>query len=72
MLLFCFCFLYLLDDWGSIFGDPTKFGLGVFSILFDIVFIVQHYCLYRGKDSYEEIGEYDYRVNFSELGGPGF
>ena len=35
------------DDWGSIFGSPTKFGLGFFSILFDILFIIQHYVLYR-------------------------
>lgn len=34
-------------DWQSIFGDPTKFGLGLFSVLFDILFIVQHYFLYR-------------------------
>lgn len=35
------------DDWASIFGDPTKFGLGAFSVLFDILFLVQHYVLYR-------------------------
>lgn len=35
------------DDWSSIFGDPTKFGLGLFSVLFDILFMVQHYGLYR-------------------------
>ncbi|BET00317.1 cystinosin [Nesidiocoris tenuis] len=35
------------DDWNSIFGDPTKFGLGLFSVLFDILFLVQHYVLYR-------------------------
>ncbi|XP_058467247.1 cystinosin homolog [Malaya genurostris] len=35
------------DDWQSIIGDPVKFGLGVFSILFDLVFISQHYILYR-------------------------
>lgn len=40
-------YLIFLDDWQSIFGDPTKFGLGLFSVLFDIVFIVQHYVLYR-------------------------
>ncbi|XP_051894075.1 cystinosin-like isoform X2 [Pristis pectinata] len=40
---------YNNDEWLLIFGDPTKFGLGVFSILFDILFIVQHYCLYRLK-----------------------
>ncbi|XP_050072028.1 uncharacterized protein LOC126559904 [Anopheles maculipalpis] len=37
---------YNYDDWASIFGDPTKFGLGLFSVLFDILFIVQHYVLY--------------------------
>ena len=35
------------DDWRSIFGNPTKFGLGFFSILFDALFITQHYVLYR-------------------------
>ncbi|GJQ71235.1 hypothetical protein Trydic_g10977 [Trypoxylus dichotomus] len=41
------------DDWVSIFGDPTKFGLGLFSVIFDIFFIVQHYILYR-HSRYEE------------------
>ncbi|ELU04648.1 hypothetical protein CAPTEDRAFT_111871, partial [Capitella teleta] len=45
------------DDWGSIFGDPTKFGLGAFSILFDILFIVQHYCLYRNSSGYVMIND---------------
>ncbi|CAF1607058.1 unnamed protein product [Adineta ricciae] len=35
------------DDWSSIFGSPTKFGLGLFSILFDLLFIAQHYIFYR-------------------------
>ncbi|KAH8292115.1 hypothetical protein KR054_005250 [Drosophila jambulina] len=34
------------DDWASIFGDPTKFGLGLFSVLFDIFFMLQHYVFY--------------------------
>uniref|UniRef100_A0AAY4CZ54 Cystinosin n=1 Tax=Denticeps clupeoides TaxID=299321 RepID=A0AAY4CZ54_9TELE len=38
---------YNNDQWKLIFGDPTKFGLGLLSIFFDVVFIVQHYCLYR-------------------------
>ena len=37
----------VLDEWKLVFGDPTKFGLGLFSILFDIIFMVQHYILYR-------------------------
>jgi len=39
----------IADDWDSIMGDPTKFGLGLFSVLFDILFIVQHYVLYAHK-----------------------
>ncbi len=35
------------DDWSSIFGSPTKLGLAFFSILFDILFIAQHYVCYR-------------------------
>ncbi|XP_020287660.1 cystinosin homolog isoform X2 [Pseudomyrmex gracilis] len=41
---------YNYDDWESIFGDPTKFGLGFFSVAFDIFFIIQHYVLYRYSD----------------------
>ncbi|KAF2901758.1 hypothetical protein ILUMI_04436 [Ignelater luminosus] len=41
------------DDWVSIFGDPTKFGLGLFSVIFDIFFMIQHYILYR-HSNYEE------------------
>ncbi|XP_017102180.2 cystinosin [Drosophila bipectinata] len=35
------------DDWASLFGDPTKFGLGLFSVLFDVFFMLQHYVFYR-------------------------
>ncbi|BFZ16838.1 hypothetical protein BsWGS_19877 [Bradybaena similaris] len=65
-LLQMFLLSYNSDDWGSIFGDPTKFGLGLFSILFDILFIVQHYCLYRGKEPYEQIQENSADVNNDE------
>lgn len=44
-----FILAYNYEDWGSIFGDPTKFGLGLFSVFFDIFFMVQHYILYRGN-----------------------
>lgn len=49
------------DDWSSIFGDFTKFGLGAISILFDFLFMVQHYCLYplKGNDRYEVIAGSD-------------
>ncbi|XP_007935668.1 cystinosin [Orycteropus afer afer] len=48
-LLQMFLQSYNNDQWTLIFGDPTKFGLGIFSIFFDIVFFVQHFCLYRRK-----------------------
>ena len=34
-------------DWSGITGNPLKFGLGLVSILFDLIFITQHYVLYR-------------------------
>jgi len=51
---------YNLDDWSSFFGDFTKFGLGMFSVLFDILFIMQHYVCYRNAadhDSNEETNQ---------------
>ncbi|XP_057570728.1 cystinosin isoform X1 [Hippopotamus amphibius kiboko] len=48
-LLQMFLQSYNNDQWTLIFGDPTKFGLGIFSIFFDVVFFVQHFCLYRKK-----------------------
>uniref|UniRef100_A0A096M261 Cystinosin, lysosomal cystine transporter n=1 Tax=Poecilia formosa TaxID=48698 RepID=A0A096M261_POEFO len=48
---------YNNDEWKLVFGDPTKFGLGLFSVAFDIVFMTQHYCLYRQPAQYEAIPE---------------
>lgn len=39
----------LQADWSGIAGNPVKFGLGNVSICFDLVFVVQHYWLYRRK-----------------------
>ena len=36
-----------IDDWQSIFGDPTKFGLGVITASFCALMLFQHYVLYR-------------------------
>ncbi|XP_073951714.1 lysosomal cystine transporter cystinosin isoform X2 [Choristoneura fumiferana] len=38
---------YNYNDWVSFFGDATKFGLGLFSLVFDIFFMLQHYVFYR-------------------------
>ncbi|CAH8865349.1 unnamed protein product [Trichobilharzia szidati] len=38
---------YNNNDISSITGSPIKLGLGILSIAFDILFMVQHWCLYR-------------------------
>ncbi|XP_044587509.1 cystinosin homolog [Cotesia glomerata] len=38
---------YNYNDWESIYGDITKFGLGLISTVLDAVLIFQHYVLYR-------------------------
>nr|ACO14789.1 Cystinosin homolog [Caligus clemensi] len=45
---------YNFSDWGSLLGDPTKMGLGFFSVAFDLIFIFQHYVLYRKRWSSDE------------------
>jgi cystinosin len=47
------------NDWSSIFGSITKFGLGIISIGFDLIFIIQHYILYKHNNKQETDG---YRV----------
>eukprot|EP00160_Parvularia_atlantis_P016763 Unigene5478_Nuclearia_a/m.16766 Unigene5478_Nuclearia_a/g.16766 ORF Unigene5478_Nuclearia_a/g.16766 Unigene5478_Nuclearia_a/m.16766 type:complete len:247 (-) Unigene5478_Nuclearia_a:55-795(-) len=37
------------NDWSGITGNPVKFFLGLFSIFFDIVFMIQHYVLYTNR-----------------------
>jgi cystinosin len=37
----------LQGDWSGITGNPTKLGLSNVSMVFDIIFITQHYILYR-------------------------
>ncbi|EFA86516.1 cystinosin [Heterostelium album PN500] len=46
------------DNWKVFIGDPVKFGLALFSIAFDILFMIQHYVLYRNahnKPGYQQI-----------------
>ncbi|KAI1824730.1 cystinosin [Xylaria intraflava] len=43
---------YLQHDWAGVTGNPVKFFLGNVSMLYDLLFMAQHYCLYRdsGRD----------------------
>uniref|UniRef100_A0A7S3EDW9 Cystinosin n=1 Tax=Rhodosorus marinus TaxID=101924 RepID=A0A7S3EDW9_9RHOD len=38
---------FLREDWSSVLDNPVKFLLGFTSIGFDVVFLLQHYVLYR-------------------------
>lgn len=40
----------LQGDWSGLTGNPIKFFLGQISIAFDVIFILQHYVLYRHID----------------------
>jgi cystinosin len=44
----------LQNDWSGVTGNPVKFGLGNITIVFDILFFVQHYVLYRHPDKHIE------------------
>jgi hypothetical protein len=35
------------NDFTQIAGNPVKFGLGFVSLSFDVVFMIQHYVIYR-------------------------
>ncbi|KAI6226160.1 Cystinosin-like protein [Aphelenchoides fujianensis] len=41
------------NDWSGFLGNPVKFGLGLISMLFDVLFMIQHFILYRHSDNYE-------------------
>ena len=51
----------LQNDWSGITGNPVKFGLGNVTIVFDIIFILQHYVLYRHASKSAEDEEDDRR-----------
>jgi cystinosin len=39
-----------LGNWNAITGNWVKFGMGLSSIIFDLIFIAQHYILYRSEE----------------------
>ena len=38
---------YFSDDWSSLQGNVAKLGLGLFSVMFDVIFAIQHFVLYK-------------------------
>jgi cystinosin len=45
---------WLQRDWSGITGNPVKFALGNVSIIYDVIFISQHYVVYTGEGGEEE------------------
>lgn len=60
---------YNYSDWGSIIGDPTKLGLGLISITYSLIFVVQNYVLYK-ESAYEPIGPKEEQVTPGCFPGP--
>mmetsp|Transcript_52592 Transcript_52592/g.94419 ORF Transcript_52592/g.94419 Transcript_52592/m.94419 type:complete len:311 (+) Transcript_52592:40-972(+) len=44
------------DDWSAITGDPAKLLLGNVSVFFDLIFMIQHYCLYAKRSPARDSG----------------
>ena len=40
---------YNFNDWSSLSGNSTKFGIALVTYVFDFIFILQHYVLYRNS-----------------------
>ncbi|XP_026676850.1 cystinosin homolog [Diaphorina citri] len=54
------------DDWDGFLIDRTKLGLGLFSVSFDILFMIQHYVLYSIKPSDIHVAvEKDFRLGLA-------
>ncbi|KAL2160620.1 hypothetical protein VTH06DRAFT_1308 [Thermothelomyces fergusii] len=48
---------YLQRDWSGITGNPVKFALGNVSMIYDLIFMTQHYVLYRNAEGKSQEGE---------------
>ncbi|RWS14841.1 cystinosin-like protein [Dinothrombium tinctorium] len=71
-LLQMFLDSYNYDDWSNIFGNFTKFGLGMISISFDILFILQHYACYpHKKDEESDLIDDSVQTNTKQLNNEG-
>lgn len=48
---------YLQRDWSGLTGNPVKFALGNVSMVYDLIFVTQHFILYRAPEA--KAGERD-------------
>ena len=55
-------------QWADVLGgNPAKFFLGFTSMVFDVVFMIQHYCLYRGNNARLQAEEEEARGGYATL-----
>lgn len=40
---------YSSDDWDGTYGNPGKLGLSLIAMVFDGIFMTQHFILYSGE-----------------------
>lgn len=50
---------YFMKDWKGVEGNFIKLGLGVISGTYDVIFIIQHYILYRSNIDDEKIWQHE-------------
>ena len=50
-------FFLLADDWTSFYGNLPKLFLGMTSIVFDIMLLVQHHIIYAGNRDYSDLNQ---------------
>eukprot|EP00879_Flechtneria_rotunda_P010146 GHRR01010604.1.p1 GENE.GHRR01010604.1~~GHRR01010604.1.p1 ORF type:complete len:294 (+),score=110.48 GHRR01010604.1:886-1767(+) len=43
------------SDWSVVTGNPAKLGISSISIVFDIIFVLQHYVWYKGNSSKQQL-----------------
>ncbi|KAI9203550.1 L-cystine transporter [Polychytrium aggregatum] len=45
---------YISGNWNGIIGNPIKLGLGLTSLAFNVIFMVQHYVLYTQREVHSQ------------------
>ena len=50
-------------------GNPAKFFLGFTSMVFDVIFLVQHYCLYAENN--HRLEQHEEAARYAAIGAPG-
>ncbi|VZH88062.1 unnamed protein product [Fusarium fujikuroi] len=53
---------YQQRDWSGITGNPVKFALGNISMVYDTIFIIQHYVLYHDSEKPQSSGRENQRL----------